>query len=97
MRQQWRRYDVADCIHTFLSRLLILVNLDETLLDFNLRLFQSETFREGHATDRNEQHLSFKSHVFTFGSLASDDDSVFSLLKFLELGIDLRFDAAFAE
>ena len=39
VRQQRCRHHVADCIDTLLGRLLILINLDETSLDFDLRFF----------------------------------------------------------
>ena len=42
MGQQRRGHYIADRIDTFLPRLLIFINLDETFFDFDLRAFETE-------------------------------------------------------
>jgi len=97
VREQWRRHHVADGIDTFLSGLLVLVDLYETFLDFDLCAFQTEPFSERHAAYGHQKHFGFQLYVFAFRSFAGDDDALVGLLKLLEFCIDLRFDTAFAK
>src|SRR5690349_6860350 len=60
--QQRRGHYVADCINALLRSLLILINLDESSFDFDLRAFESESFRVRHAPNSNQQHLRFETH-----------------------------------
>ena len=51
--QQRRRHDVADCIDTFFTRLLVLVHLHEALFKFDLSAFKTKPLGIGHAADRH--------------------------------------------
>src|SRR5262245_14667957 len=93
--QQWRRYYITDCINALLCRLLILIDKNKTLFNFDLRAFESEALRVRHSSDCNQQHLRFKTNGFALRRLTRHTHAGFSLLEFLEFRIDLRLDTAF--
>ena len=66
VREQRSRHHVADSVHALLDSLLMLVDLDKTLFDFDLRTFQSQAFSERHAPDRHQKHLGLELYLLAF-------------------------------
>ena len=97
VRQQRCRHYIANRIDTFLSRLLILIDLDKAFFDFDLSSFQTETLGERHAPDGHQEHFGFESDVLAFGGLAGDDDTGLGFLELLQFCIKLRFNPALAK
>src|SRR6185437_16905602 len=97
MGQQRRRYHITDRVDALFGSLLILVNLDKTAFDFDLRAFETEALRVRHATNRDQQHLGFETDVLALRSLATHAHTGFSLLEFVELRIELRLNPAFSK
>ena len=77
--------------------MLVFIDQDKSLFEFDLRSFQAQALRVRHAADSHQKHFSFELYVFALRSLAGDDDTLAGLFQLLEFGIDLEFDAPFAK
>src|SRR6185503_5506618 len=97
MGQQRRRHHITDRVNTLFRSLLILVDQYETLFNFDLRAFETQTLRVRHAPDSYQQHLRFESNRLTLRCMPANPHARFSLLQLVELRVDLRLDPALAK
>ncbi len=66
VREQRRRHHIADCIDALLSGLLIFIDLNETLFDFDLRLSRPSPSVKGMRPTATRSISASRLHVFAF-------------------------------
>src|ERR1039457_2385480 len=88
---------VADGVDAGLAGLLVLVDLDETAVEIDLRAFEADVFGVGLAANRDEQGLGFELLLLAVGESGGELDTVIGLANVVNLGPGLAADAGLLE
>src|ERR1700741_476707 len=88
--QERRWHYIANRVNTFLRGLLILVDQNKPLFNFDLGAFEPEALGVRHSSNSNQQHLRLETDRLALGSLTRNTHARFGPFAFLEVRIDLR-------